>query len=240
MFAMGRLNRKGIIPPTKERVTRMTSQKQTDANRRNAASSTGPKTKAGKDASRLNALKHGLGAESPILPTESEEAFAAFRDGLLKNLAPQGALENQLAEEIVDLSWRLRRASTLEHGVLARGVSAVDQAFFSEKKRRFEITEQDVRDEQFKMTFGSTDHLVQITNPDLHEDLDWLLDEARGVQRLDEGRLAQAFVDDAAGPNAITKLTRHETSLFRRRNQAIEALRAEQEARTTNSEEGGK
>jgi len=136
----------------------MTTQKQTDANRRNAASSTGPKTQAGKDASRLNALKHGLGAESPILPTESEEAFAAFRDGLLKNLAPQGALENQLAEEIVDLTWRLRRASTLEHGVLARGVSAVDQAFFSEKKRRFEITEQDIRDEQFKMTFGLTGH----------------------------------------------------------------------------------
>jgi len=38
----------------------MTSDKQAEANRRNALKSTGPKTPEGKDAVRLNALKHGL------------------------------------------------------------------------------------------------------------------------------------------------------------------------------------
>ena len=38
----------------------MTSEKKAEANRRNALKSTGPKTPEGKDAVRLNALKHGL------------------------------------------------------------------------------------------------------------------------------------------------------------------------------------
>jgi hypothetical protein len=38
----------------------MTSEKQIQANRRNARKSTGPKTPEGKDAVRLNANKHGL------------------------------------------------------------------------------------------------------------------------------------------------------------------------------------
>ena len=41
----------------------MTSDKQAQANRRNALKSTGPKTPEGKDAVRLNALKHGLRSE---------------------------------------------------------------------------------------------------------------------------------------------------------------------------------
>jgi hypothetical protein len=41
----------------------MTSLKQIEANRRNALNSTGPKTEAGKQQSRRNALRHGLTAE---------------------------------------------------------------------------------------------------------------------------------------------------------------------------------
>ncbi|MFI5381076.1 MAG: hypothetical protein ACHRHE_17400, partial [Tepidisphaerales bacterium] len=42
----------------------------TAANRRNALKSTGPRTPEGKAKSALNALKHGLTAQSPLLPTE--------------------------------------------------------------------------------------------------------------------------------------------------------------------------
>ena len=48
-------------------------------------------------------------------------------------------------------------------------------------------------------------------------------------------RFAGAFIDDASGPNAMAKLTRHKTSLFRRRNQALATLIALQEARTANA-----
>ena len=54
-----------------------TSTKRARANRRNARKSTGPKTAAGKARSKMNALKHGLDAETPILPGEDEAAFRA-------------------------------------------------------------------------------------------------------------------------------------------------------------------
>jgi hypothetical protein len=45
------------------------------ANRSNAQKSTGPRTAEGKAASRPNALKHGLDAESLILPGENPAAY---------------------------------------------------------------------------------------------------------------------------------------------------------------------
>jgi hypothetical protein len=53
----------------------MTSEKKAEANRRNALKSTGPKTPEGKDAVRLNALKHGLLSQEILLPGEDEEAL---------------------------------------------------------------------------------------------------------------------------------------------------------------------
>ena len=51
----------------------MTSEKKTEANRRNALKSTGPRTPEGKTAVRLNALRHGLRSEEILLPGEDEE-----------------------------------------------------------------------------------------------------------------------------------------------------------------------
>ncbi len=57
----------------------MTSQKQIEANRRNAQKSSGPKTAQGRSISRMNALKHGLLAEQVIVPGEDFEEFATLR-----------------------------------------------------------------------------------------------------------------------------------------------------------------
>ncbi len=51
----------------------MATEKQMEANRRNAALSTGPKTEEGKAQSRANAVTHGLTAKS-FLPKEQQEA----------------------------------------------------------------------------------------------------------------------------------------------------------------------
>ena len=48
----------------------MTSEKQAEANRRNALNSTGPKTPEGKAAVSHNALRHGLLSRDILLPGE--------------------------------------------------------------------------------------------------------------------------------------------------------------------------
>src|SRR5437868_13885912 len=56
----------------------MTSYKQIEANRRNALKSTGPKTEVGKQASRHNAIRHGLMAETVIAGLENAEDYKAI------------------------------------------------------------------------------------------------------------------------------------------------------------------
>ena len=55
------------------------SQKQNQANKRNALKSTGPRTKSGKNASSQNALRHGLNQSfEPILDLRFAELVTAF------------------------------------------------------------------------------------------------------------------------------------------------------------------
>ena len=56
----------------------MTSYRQIEANRRNALRSTGPRTDAGKQVSRRNAVRHGLTAETVIGALEDAEDYNAF------------------------------------------------------------------------------------------------------------------------------------------------------------------
>jgi hypothetical protein len=91
-----------------------TSDKQIEANRRNARKSTGPVTPEGKAAVRHNALKHGLLAREAVIAggafAESEQDFETFLAGLHDDLDPQGSLEELLVEQIGICYWRLRRA----------------------------------------------------------------------------------------------------------------------------------
>ena len=216
----------------------MASEAQVAANRRNAKSSTGPRTDEGKNKSRLNPLKHGLSAEIAILPTEDPEEYARFREALLGSLAPVGALEERLAEEVVEGSWRLRRAANLEKGVLVRGVADADERFFVSRRRMFEVTNRDITSATLEAAgIGDPDKVIEITNPDLHEYLEGVIDEVVAARRTEEARLAQAFIDDAAGPNAVAKLGRHETAIFRRRNQALVTLTSIQGERYAKADE---
>jgi hypothetical protein len=99
----------------------MSSQLQTEANRLNARSSTGPRTPEGKRRVSLNALKHGLTGRQVVMPTEDPDEFDAHRNDLLTELDPQGAVQSALAEQIVLSSWRLRRGAVLEAAYYRRG-----------------------------------------------------------------------------------------------------------------------
>jgi hypothetical protein len=61
----------------------MTSYRQIEANRRNAFKSTGPKTEAGKQASRCKPVRHGLTAETVINALEDADDYQAFEAGII-------------------------------------------------------------------------------------------------------------------------------------------------------------
>jgi hypothetical protein len=100
------------------------SSKKREANRRNAQLSTGPKTDAGKNYSRRNALKHGVLA-SALLVIEGEgvENAAEFEEllgALHQDLAPAGRLEEMMVEKLAVCWWRQKRALRCEAGLVRR------------------------------------------------------------------------------------------------------------------------
>jgi hypothetical protein len=95
----------------------MTSIKQIEANRRNSLKSTGPKTETGKRASRCNAVRHGLTAETVIGTLEDAEDYKGFEAAVTGDYDAQSAVERELVLRLASLLWRLRRATTIETGL---------------------------------------------------------------------------------------------------------------------------
>ena len=100
----------------------MISDKQLQANRNNALKSTGPQTAEGRNRSRMNALRHGLTGQVTTMTDEDRAAHDQFSQALIHSLAPQGAMETQLAHRIATDSWRLNRASAIEDNLFALGL----------------------------------------------------------------------------------------------------------------------
>ena len=81
-----------------------TSFRQIQANRRNALKSTGPKTAAGKDQSRRNAVRYGLTAKTVIGMLEDAEDYRQFEAAVIADYDSQSAVERGPASmlEFVD------------------------------------------------------------------------------------------------------------------------------------------
>ncbi len=107
----------------------MTTAARLEANRRNAQSSTGPRTDAGKAVSRQNALKHGLSSRLAIaIPTgpfvEDAEEVQQFVEQIVAELDPQTVQEQAEALSIAGLYVRRRRLVEFEMLALARSTEA--------------------------------------------------------------------------------------------------------------------
>ena len=106
----------------------MTSERKIEANRRNAARSTGPRTPEGKRKVSLNAVKHGLTATTiVVLPHEDAEAYERRLQAWTAELNPKGDLDRYLAERAVKVSWQLDRADSYEQACLARRVRRAER-----------------------------------------------------------------------------------------------------------------
>ena len=68
----------------------MASDKQIEANRRNARKSTGPTSAAGKQRVRFNAMTHGLTAKTVVLPGEDADALQRRVEAFKDDVQPRG------------------------------------------------------------------------------------------------------------------------------------------------------
>ncbi|TKJ33686.1 MAG: hypothetical protein CEE38_20080 [Planctomycetes bacterium B3_Pla] len=93
----------------------MSTDVQIHANRQNAQKSTGPRTAEGKAAVAQNSLKHGLFSAADVVFDESREDYDLLKEKMLAEMRPAGYMELMLAERIVSLSWRLKRAERMHN-----------------------------------------------------------------------------------------------------------------------------
>src|ERR1700744_1230039 len=102
----------------------MISEKQLEANRRNAHRSTSPRTEEGKKVSALNARRHNLTGQVTAMTDADRLMPDAFPAEIAESLTPEGAVETQLAQRIATDSWRLNRISAVEDNLFALATAA--------------------------------------------------------------------------------------------------------------------
>jgi hypothetical protein len=92
----------------------MPTDKQRAASRANSQKSTGPRSAAGKAASRFNALKHGIYAVHQIMFDEKPEDLAELAAEYHELYSPADAKQRFLVDTLVANEWRLRRMRRVE------------------------------------------------------------------------------------------------------------------------------
>jgi hypothetical protein len=102
----------------------MATLKQTEANRRNALKSTGPKTPEGKAVVSLNSLRHGLRARTVVLPGESREEFNQLCDTLQAEWRPRSRTAQFYLEQMAVSQWKLRRMEVGESNIFQETATA--------------------------------------------------------------------------------------------------------------------
>jgi hypothetical protein len=68
----------------------------------------------GKMRSRLNAVRHGLTAETVIATLENAEDYQAFEAAVTADYEAKSAGERELVLRLASILWRLRRATSIE------------------------------------------------------------------------------------------------------------------------------
>jgi len=208
----------------------MATELQKRANRANSLKSTGPTSEAGKMAVRLNATRHGLLSKAPIMAGEDEGEYNALRSQLESELCPIGIIEGQLCERVAGALWRLRRLSHIEAGILTGGAAQVFADAAEEVAKTYTRTEGG-HDELMAVLIEEAQGRTVIENEEAHTDAKGAAKEARSALWSVPALLGAAYRNDAAGADALTKLSRYETTLERSLFRSLEELRRLQDAR---------
>jgi hypothetical protein len=115
--------------------TARSSSRRAEANRANSRKSTGPSA-AGQQRSKYNALKHGLRAQTVVLPGEDPAAYEQKLHEWIETLQPANPLELELVHRGVNLAWQLDRLERAEAAYLAIAFAANETARRDDAARR--------------------------------------------------------------------------------------------------------
>jgi hypothetical protein len=96
------------------------SKLQSDRARANGAKSRGPVTEEGRRKSSMNAIKHGLTAQTLVLPNEDPEEYQQMLDSYLDHFHPAGQIELDLVHEMAAAKWRQGRLWAVETELLTQ------------------------------------------------------------------------------------------------------------------------
>lgn len=88
-----------------------------------------PATSGGTDATRFNALRHGVLSRYTVLPWEDSAEYDALLAALVEEHAPQGPTETHLVEEIAGIIWRKRRLRLAEGAIHRRGLGQALESY---------------------------------------------------------------------------------------------------------------
>ena len=192
----------------------MTTQKQIATNRRNAVKSTGPKSNAGKTASKFNATTHGLSAERVVIRGEDPEEFDELRRQLVAELGPTGRQETDLVDRIAICSWRLRRLYAVEAGIFDH----------ERAKAEREAAEAELSDHE-----ESLFEALELSGPKPGHEKEFekasnKIENAERILSETSISVGAAFIRDSDGANALSKLSRYETTIERSLGRARDEL----------------
>ena len=202
----------------------MTSFHQWQANRRNAAKSTGPITSEGKQRSRCNAVRHGLTAETVIGALEDADDYKAFEAAIIADYDAQSAVERELVLRLASALWRLRRATAMETGLFE--IQAEHLSGFKES-RKLQPASREVVYALFRPAdHGSHGNDAASTPTTNAAELLPRFDPQTAEPAADPSlHLAQCFLRLANLPNyALDRLSRYEYTLWRQVAQILFAL----------------
>src|SRR3954447_5105344 len=107
-------------------------------NRKNASRSTGPKTAEGKLKARMNALTHGLRAESLALPNEDAEELRQLTDEWLDYYQPASPGMRAMLDRAVYSTVQLRRCQRFHAAAVAEQVRNAEEEWDGEQEKQVE------------------------------------------------------------------------------------------------------
>jgi hypothetical protein len=203
----------------------MTSFRQWQANRRNAAQSTGPITQEGKERSRCNAVRHGLTAETVISALEDAEDYTAFEAAIIADYDARSAVERELVLRLASALWRLRRATAMESGLFESQAEHLSGF----RQTRKQPTSREVGYALFRPVdhSGHCDDSASTPTPIATKYLPQFELETADPVADPSRHLARCFLGLANLPNyALDRLSRYEQTLWRQVAQILVALDA--------------